>query len=78
MEKFGKAREATHDNVIQRMRLGCWATKTTDTHSAHAILIASPRQQWFRQLQMYIGLHVKYPSLFSDFNQILIFSTDFP
>ena len=77
MEKYGGAREATDDNIIQRMRLGYWATKTTDTHSAHAILIAFLRQQWFRQLQMYVGLHVKYPSFFSDFNQILIFSTDF-
>jgi len=27
--------------------------------------------------KMYFGLHVKYPSFFSDFNEILTFSTDF-
>jgi len=27
--------------------------------------------------QMYIGLHVKYPSFLSDFNEALIFSTDY-
>jgi len=26
---------------------------------------------------MYIGLHVKYPLLLSDFNETLIFSSDF-
>jgi len=26
---------------------------------------------------MYIGLHVKYPLFFSDFNETLIFSADF-
>ena len=27
---------------------------------------------------MYIGLHVKYPLVLFDFNETLIFSTDFP
>jgi hypothetical protein len=31
MEKYGGAREATDDNVIQSLRFACWITKATDT-----------------------------------------------
>jgi hypothetical protein len=30
--KYGTARQATHDNMIRRMRFACWITKATDTH----------------------------------------------
>ena len=30
------------------MRVACWTTKLTDTHSKYVILTAFPRQQWFR------------------------------
>ena len=49
MEKYGTARQATHDNIIRRMRIACWITKATDTHSEYVILIAFPRQQWLRE-----------------------------
>ena len=45
MEKYGRAGQATDDNIIRRMRFACWITKTTDTHSEYVILIAFPRQQ---------------------------------
>ena len=32
--------------TILRMRVACWITKATDTHSEYVILIAFPRQQW--------------------------------
>jgi len=35
--KCGRAREATGDSVIRRMRFACWITKATDTHSEYAI-----------------------------------------
>jgi len=41
VEKYGKARGATYDNMIWPMHLTCWTTKATDTHSEYAILIAS-------------------------------------
>jgi hypothetical protein len=28
------------------MRIGCWITNATDTHSENVMLIAFPRQQW--------------------------------
>jgi hypothetical protein len=49
MEKYGRAREVTDDNIKRRMRAACWITKATDTHSEYAILIAFPRQQWLRE-----------------------------
>jgi hypothetical protein len=49
VEKYGTARQATDDNIIRRMRIACWVTKATDTHSEYVILIAFPRQQWSRE-----------------------------
>jgi hypothetical protein len=31
------------------MRIACWITKATDTHSEYVILIAFPRQQWLNE-----------------------------
>jgi hypothetical protein len=30
-KKYGRARQATYDNTIQRMRLECWVNKAIDT-----------------------------------------------
>ena len=35
-----RARQATDDNVIWRMRFVRWMTNVTDTHSEHVIIIA--------------------------------------
>jgi hypothetical protein len=35
--------------TIWRMRFTCWMTKTTNTHSEYAKLIAFPRQQWLHE-----------------------------
>ena len=48
-ETHGTAGEATDDNEVWRMRVACWITKVTDTHSRHIILIAFPRQQWLNE-----------------------------
>jgi hypothetical protein len=45
VEKYGAARQATDDNIIRRMRLACWITKATDTHSEFVIFIAFSQQQ---------------------------------
>jgi hypothetical protein len=49
VEKYGRATQATDDNIIRRMRFACWITKATDTQSEYVILIAFPRQQWLRE-----------------------------
>jgi hypothetical protein len=32
VEKYGRAREAADDDIIQCMSFACWITKATDTH----------------------------------------------
>jgi hypothetical protein len=32
--------------IVWRMRIVCWISKATNTHSEYVILIACPRQQW--------------------------------
>jgi hypothetical protein len=44
-KKFGKARQATNNNIIWPMCTACWTTKTTDTHSEYVILIGVPRHK---------------------------------
>jgi hypothetical protein len=57
VEKFGTARQATDDNIIQRMRFTCWITKATDTHSEYVILTAFP-QQLITRTRLNIMLYV--------------------
>jgi hypothetical protein len=35
--------------TIWRMRVACWITKVTDTHSEYVILIAFPLLQWLSE-----------------------------
>ena len=49
MERYGRDRQATDDNIIRRMRVACWITEAIDTHSEYVILIAFPRQQWLSE-----------------------------
>jgi hypothetical protein len=46
VEEYGRARQATDDNIIQHMRFACWISKATDTHSVYVIHITFRRQQW--------------------------------
>jgi hypothetical protein len=32
-EKYGRARKAIDDYIIRRVRIACWITKATDTHT---------------------------------------------
>jgi hypothetical protein len=58
VKKYGTARQATDDNIIRRMRLTCWITKATDTHSEYIILTAFPMQQWLRERALILHLYV--------------------
>jgi hypothetical protein len=35
--------------ITRRMRIACWITKATNTHSEYVILIAYPLQQWLHE-----------------------------
>jgi hypothetical protein len=49
VEKFGRDRRATDNNITRRMRIECWITKATDTNSEYTILIAFPIQHWLHE-----------------------------
>jgi hypothetical protein len=44
-KKYGTARQANDENIIQRMRIAGWILKATNTHSEHVMLFAFPSQQ---------------------------------
>ena len=49
MEEYSTATLAANDNIRRRMRVACWITTATDTHSEYVILIALPRQKLLRE-----------------------------
>jgi len=49
MEKYGRIRQATRDNIIRNMRFACWIVKATSTHSEYVILTAFPLQKWLHE-----------------------------
>jgi hypothetical protein len=53
VEKYGRARQATDDNIIRRMRFACWITKATDTHSQYVILIPSDGKNGYANAPQY-------------------------
>jgi hypothetical protein len=40
VEKSGRARQATNDNIIRRMRIASQITKVKDTHSEYVIMFS--------------------------------------
>jgi hypothetical protein len=54
-KKYGKAGQATDDNIIRRMRFVCWVTKATDTISECVTLTALARQKWLRERPSILG-----------------------
>jgi hypothetical protein len=62
VKKYGRAGQATDDNITQRMCFACWITKATDKYLIHT---AFPRQQWLCECTSllsytYIACLVKY------------------
>jgi len=49
MQKYGRAKKATHDNIKLHMCITWLISKATNTHSEYAIVTASPQQQWLYQ-----------------------------
>jgi hypothetical protein len=55
VEKYGRTRQATDDNIIRRMRFACWITKARIQKHAHNIILF-PRQQKLCER----ALHLRY------------------
>jgi hypothetical protein len=49
VEKYGRARQATDDNIIWRMHFAQWIVNVSDTQSEYVILIAFPWQHGYRE-----------------------------
>ena len=45
VEKYGRTRQATDDNIIQRAPFACCITKATNTNSEFIIRVAYPQQE---------------------------------
>ena len=41
--------------AIWHMRIACWITKATNTHSQYVTLIAFPLQQWLQERASVLG-----------------------
>ena len=65
VEIYCRTRQGTDDNIIRHMRLGCWKTRASYTHSEYVILIAFPRQDWLRERASMLRLYVHCLSCFS-------------
>jgi hypothetical protein len=71
VEKYGRARKATDDNIIQRITIVCWITNATYTHSEYIILVL-PWEQWLHEHTLMLTLGM--PSL----TCVLMMGTFFP
>jgi len=49
VEKYGRAGQATDDNITRCISIAWWIPKATDTHSEYVIIIAFSLQQCFRE-----------------------------
>jgi hypothetical protein len=49
VEKYCRDGQAAYDNIIRRMRITCWITKATNTHSQYVILLLFHPQQWLHE-----------------------------
>jgi len=46
VEKYGRVRQATDDNIIWHINFAYKITKATNTHSEYVMLIAFPWKNW--------------------------------
>jgi hypothetical protein len=56
VEKFRRARQASVDNIIRRMRFANWLTKTTDTNTQilQHLLLFHGNNGYSKALQYYV------------------------
>ena len=66
VEKCGRARQATDDNIIRRMRFACWITKV-ETHAQYVILIAFALQNWLLERVWMLRIHTQGLSFYISF-----------
>jgi len=60
VQKYGKARQTTDDNIIRSRRFACWINKATDTHSECVIPMAFRSNNGFANVTLIHILPVLY------------------
>ena len=71
MEKYGTATQATDDNIIRRMRVACWITKATGTHSEYEILFFHRNNGYANALECYFYTYIACLLFCSLFNEVV-------
>jgi hypothetical protein len=71
VQEYGRAGQPTDESIIRRMRFACWINTVTDTYSEYVLLIALPRQTWFRERAPFFTLVYTFPLLFPLFCNVL-------
>jgi hypothetical protein len=61
VEKYGRAGQATDDNLTWCKHTACWINKATVTHSEYATLIVSTAKMGKRTC-LNVTLHVRFPT----------------
>jgi len=64
VEKYGRARLTTGDNLVRHTCFVCCVTKARDTHSEHVISTAIPQHKVFRESVSTLCLYVRVHCLF--------------
>jgi hypothetical protein len=78
VEKYGRARWASDENRIRRMRIACWITKATDTHSEYVILTAFPLLSLVAQTRLDVNVYTYMTCLIRIFLVLLCMLIAFP
>jgi hypothetical protein len=69
VEKCGRVRQATDENMIRRMRIACWISKVTDTHSEYvSVSTATMIRRTLLRVTLYIHLLSCRKELHRDLN----------
>jgi hypothetical protein len=58
MEKYGRYRQATGDDVIRRTHIARWIHKATGTHSDYVILVVFTRQKGLQESAYVLRLYI--------------------
>ena len=64
VEKYGRTRQATDDNIVWGTRIACWILKATHANSEYVIFIAFALKQWLQEHTSLWSLYVTLPVLF--------------
>jgi hypothetical protein len=57
VQKYGRDRQTTDDNIMRRMRIACWKTKATHTQNIKYLLLFHSNNGYANAIQCYVYKH---------------------